>query len=344
MSIERYIQVDDEGYFSFDGQRVDDAKYGKDLLGSLRVDENQRYIASLRGQDAYVEAFDAPLIARHVRVKDGELGQIDLAYGATAEFKWESLLSDEWDRFHGVTLQGVPFVLSRGAQVEFFDLLDGFDDDSITIRGRTFNIAPWLTSRGEVNSQGFWTNIYQTEKPGWEMGRETPILPEILPQLKLTKARVLVLGCGSGHDAAFFAQAGHVVTGVDFSPEALGRAKDRYGRLENLSLVQADAFQLPPAWTGRFDVVFEHTCFCAVDPGRRKDLVNQWRRVLSPQGHLLGIFFVTEKRDGPYFGGSEWEVRERLRKSFDFMFWTRWRRSVEGRQGKELVVYARKKD
>jgi hypothetical protein len=127
MSIERYIQVDDEGYFSFDGQRVDDAKYGKDLLGSLRVDENQRYIASLRGQDAYVEAFDAPLIARHVRVKDGELGQIDLAYGATAEFKWESLLSDEWDRFHGVTLQGVPFVLSRGAQVEFFDLLDGFD-------------------------------------------------------------------------------------------------------------------------------------------------------------------------------------------------------------------------
>ena len=160
----------------------------------------------------------------------------------------------------------------------------------------------------------------------------------------VTGRRVLELGCGGGQCCIAFARRGAIVTGVDFSPEAIGRAKQLYGRLENLSLVQGDAFKMPEAWTGRFDVVFEHTCFCAVSPDRRNELVRQWRRVLVPMGHLLGVFFVTEKRQGPYFGGSEWEVRERLRKNFDFLFWTRWRRSVEGRNGKELVVYARKKD
>jgi 2-polyprenyl-3-methyl-5-hydroxy-6-metoxy-1,4-benzoquinol methylase len=41
----------------------------------------------------------------------------------------------------------------------------------------------------------------------------------------MPRCRVLVLGCGEGHDAAFFAQNGHIVTGVDISPEAITRAQ-----------------------------------------------------------------------------------------------------------------------
>jgi SAM-dependent methyltransferase len=174
------------------------------------------------------------------------------------------------------------------------------------------------------------------------MGHPHPALPEVLPQLKLSKAKVLVLGAGAGHDAAFLAQAGHLVTAVDISSEAIARAKEQYGKIENLNLLEADAFNLPESWNSRFDLVFEHTCYCAINPERRDELVKAWRKVLMPQGRIFGIFFVNERREGPPFGGSEWEIRQRLRKNFSFLYWTRWRRSPENRKGSELVLFAQK--
>lgn len=344
MNTDKYIRIDEEGYFNFDGQKVDDEAYGRELIHNIAVEEKNRFSTTLQGQKAWIEYFDAPLVAKHVRLKDASKGVIDLPYNTQAEFEFKSLSNDEWDRFHGETTDGIPFVLSRQAQYEFFDLLDSFDDDSVTIKGQRYAVEPWLKPFNEANKDGFWSNIYQTETPGWELGGPTAVLKDILPQLKLSKAKVLVLGCGSGHDAAFFADAGHVVTGVDFSSEAIKRATELYGKKENLSFLQADVFKLPEAWTGKFDLVFEHTCYCAVTPERRNELVKVWRRVLAPQGHLLGVFFVMEKREGPPFGGSEWEVRERLKKGFDFLYWTRWRHSVPNRKGREIVVYARKKD
>jgi SAM-dependent methyltransferase len=130
---------------------------------------------------------------------------------------------------------------------------------------------------------------------------------------------------------------------VDFSPEAVARARANYGSLENLRILQSDVFALPESFYGQFDLIFEHTCYCAVMPARRSELVALWSRLLAPGGHVLGVFFVHEKRSGPPWGGSEWEVRERLKGRFEFLFWTRWRQSEERRKARELVVYARKK-
>ncbi|NJL25253.1 MAG: methyltransferase domain-containing protein, partial [Calothrix sp. SM1_5_4] len=343
--IDRYIPMDEDGYFVFDGRRVSEDEVGAPLIRGMRPDGNSRIVTSMNETTAYVEHFDAPLMALHVRMApEGGFGLIDVPYGVTLRFPLASLCVDEWDRFHGASEDGVPFVLTRQAQFELFELLDEFDDDSITVHGQRHTVEPWLNpaTGNDVNHDGFWSDIYRTEeKPGWEMGRESVVLPSVLPQIKMAKARVLVLGCGSGNDAAYFADQGHVVTGVDFSDEALSRARDKYGGKENLSFVQSDVFALPQSWNGQFDVVFEHTCYCAVDPSRRDELVRIWKRVLHPHGHLLGVFFVMEKRHGPPFGGSEWEVRRRLQKSFEALFWTRWRHSVEGRKAKELVVYAK---
>ncbi len=343
MSSDRYIAIDEEGYFHFNGQRIEDEKDGRPLLENITPFEGDRVTTTVQGQPVWVEAFDAPFIARHVRLMDAQRGILDLPYGSTAEFEFSTLSVDQWDRFHGVTTGGVPFVFSRQAQVEFFDVLDEFDDESVTIKGVRYPVGPWLIPISDINRDQFWTDIYKTEEqPGWDLQRENPILPEVLPQLKLNKLRVLVLGCGAGHDAAYFARAGHVVTGVDFSSEALRRAGELYGGIENLNFVQSDVFGLPEAWSGKFDLVFEHTCYCAISPERRDELVAIWRRVLHPQGHLLGIFFAMEKRTGPPFGGSEWEIRERLKRHFKFLYWTRWRRSLDRRKARELVIYARR--
>jgi SAM-dependent methyltransferase len=302
-------------------------------------------ITDYEGQPSYVEYFDAPLIARGVRLT-GEtgFGEIDLPYHQKMKFPLASLCVDEWDRFHGVVAEtGVPFVLSRQAQIEFFELLEEFDDDSVTIAGKTYPTGPWLAANPDSVRDSWWTNLYRTDDTPWDLDREHPALPEVLPQLKISRARVLVLGAGAGHDAAYFAKQGHMVTAVDYSEEAVARAKDLYGSLENFTYLKHDIFKLPENWAGRFDVIFEHTCYCAIPPERRNELVKIWRKLLSPQGHLLGAFFAYEKRIGPPFGGSEWELRERLKPGFDFLYWTRWRHSVERRKGKELIIYARKR-
>ena len=163
------------------------------------------------------------------------------------------------------------------------------------------------------------------------------------PRLKLPKSRILLLGSGEGHDAAFFArEGGHIVTAVDFSPEAIRRSKALYGHLSNLTFLQQDVFSLPSTFDHNFDVIVEHTCYCAIPPTKRAQLAKIWSRLLAPQGLIMGIFFTMDKHQGPPFGSTEWEIRERLRKNFRFLLWTRWDKSIESRKNLETFVLAQK--
>ncbi len=339
---QRYLQVDEEGYWISEGLRITDEEYGRELLEKIGVTERGSFFTEVDGERIWIEAFDEPLVARFVENIEGQL-VLSFPYQLKSPLKLESLTVDEWDRFHGRTENGVPFVLSRAAQATLFEAVDEFDDDSLSFAGQRHVLPAWLQLNDKVADQSFWTNIYRTEEPGWEMGRESAILPEILPQLKIPRSRILVLGCGTGHDVAFFAKAGHIATGVDFSEEAIQRAQASYSSLNDIRFLQADVFKLPTEWAAQFDVVFDHTCYCAVNPNRRTELVTVWKRMLAEGGHLLGFFFTRDKVKGPPWGGSEWEIRQRLKNHFDFRYWTRWRKSAPKRQGYELVVWAQKK-
>lgn len=339
----RTLKIDEDGYFISDGLRVQDEEYGSTLLSHLKVDERGRYFTHFDGTSVAVEAFDDPLVVKMVSRSGNQFSAL-MPYHFQVPFDLEKLVLDEWDRFHGRTSSGVPFVFSRAAQAEFFNLLDDYDDDSFTVDKKKYHPEAWLQAFDASQNPQFWTNIYQNEEPGWELGHPSVALPSLLPQLKQPRSRVIVLGCGTGQDAAFFAQNGHIVTGIDFSEEAIQRAKAQFGGQKDLTFVHSDVFELPQKYFGQFDIVFEHTCYCAVQPNRRNDLMNIWRRLLVERGHLLGVFFTRDKPTGPPWGGSEWEIRQRLKKYFDFRYWTRWQQSVEKRQGYELVIWAQKKE
>ena len=347
-----FIQIDEEGYLMSSGQRLTDDSFGFSALSQLTV-ENRAFVTRVEGQDVFVEAFDAPLIVRSLE-RIGKMWRLSMPYGYQIECELNSLCSDEWDRFHGRTPQGVPFVLSRAAQMQLFNAADTFNDFTITLNGTTVEV-PTLdqldlrqpSAPGDVNVQNFWSTKYQEwektqQPPGWELGSVAQPLPDILPQIKLPRCRVCVLGCGTGHDAAYLASKGHIVTGVDISPEAIARANALH-KNERLSFVQADAFEFAKKSRGEYDLVLEHTFYCAINPERRNDLARLWHSMLSEHGFLLGIFFIMDRTGGPPFGSSEWELRERLKERFDFLYWTRWRKSLPERLGKELVVYARRK-
>lgn len=323
--------------------RTKEVEVGSEVFAEMAFADNGAFISRCGGVPVIVEAFDEPYVASQISHENGRWVLI-LPYETEFEFTLESLSLDEWDRFHGKASNDIPFVMSRKAQANFFSLLEDFDDESITCNGKTYKIPSFFPANQEINKSEYWTKIYHEEKnPGWNLGEPAEALKDMLPRLKLPKSRVLVLGCGEGHDAALFAQAGHVVTGIDFSEEAIARAQTNYGHIPGLRFLQQDVFKLDSSFQRSFDIVFEHTCYCAVDPSRRQDMVKVWKSVLHDQGQLMGVFFTMYKKQGPPYGGSEWELRQRLKDSFQFLFWGRWQKSLPKRQGKELFVYAQKK-
>lgn len=345
---QRFIQIDEDGFGVMNELRTQDAELGAEILSEIEFAPNGCFVSRCGGVPVIVEAFDEPFVASQVSVSEGDW-QIELPYDVDFSFDLASLTLDEWDRFHGYVAhreekKRIPFVLSRKAQAAFFNLLEDYDDESITFAGKTYVISPYFSQNATVSGSQFWSEIYRTEEtPRWNLQSPAEALKDMLPRLKLPKSRVLVLGCGEGHDAAFFAQSGHVVTAVDFSAEAIAKAQELYGHLSELNFVQQDAFKLERTYAHSFDLVFEHTCYCAIDPSRRSELVKVWKQALHDHGYLMGVFFAHHKLQGPPYGGSEWELRQRLKDSFRFDFWGRWKNSLPRRQGKELFVYAQRK-
>lgn len=338
----KFLQIDEEGFPKFGELRIADPIIGSESLKNIRLSDLKTVTSTVHGESYIVEAFDEPFVAQQVEFN--RTWKIILPYELEFDFNLETLTLDEWDRFHGFTQSGIPFVFSRKAQAEFFNSLEDYDDESITHKGVQYNVPPYWKDFSQAESEKFWTQIYQTENPRWNLGSPSPVLAHILPALKLPPSRILVPGAGFGHDAALLAQQGHFVTALDISPEAIIEGRKIYGEQPRLTFVEGDIFTLAKSGAEKFDIIFEHTCFCAINPSSRNKLVQAWRDLLVENGRLLGIFFTMEKRGHPPFGGSEWEIRERLKKGFRFLLWQRARSSVEKRLGKELLVFAEKKN
>lgn len=341
----RVITINEYGdiFLNPDHPPVIDANHTEEIHRNLKLNEDFTLTTEFQDEKYLVESFDHPLHIMAVEFRDK---QILLQTRQNTLFqadnsKWSV---DEWDRFNGLTTSGAPFVLTERAQEQIFNLADCFDDESFVAAGEYVATPPYFFDTPQIESPQFWTDIYQAESnPGWNLNDAAEAFKDMLPRLKLPKSRILVLGCGEGHDAALFARAGHVVTAVDFSKAALERARAKYGDMENITFYESDIFLLPNEWNHSFDVVIEHTCYCAVPPEQRNELVRLYRRMLHEEGQLMGVFFTMDKRSGPPFGATEWEIRKRTSEHFQYLFWGRLRNSLPSRMGKELFVLAKKR-
>lgn len=160
-----------------------------------------------------------------------------------------------------------------------------------------------------------WENLYQTGSTPWDKGAASPGLVEYLRESPL-EGRILVPGCGAGHDVRAIANASPkaTVTGLDIAPSAVERAK-QFPASDQVTYLLADLFNLPAEMRGSFDAVWEHTCFCAIDPSMRPDYARAVREALKPGGTFLAIFYLDPYDDEhrpednrPPFGATEEEL------------------------------------
>ena len=188
-----------------------------------------------------------------------------------------------------------------------------------------------------------WEAHYVAGDTPWDHGEAVPGLVDFLAaQAAMARGRVLVPGCGMGHDAAAWAGAGCDVVGLDLAPTAMARATERWRGRVGLAFRQGD-FLDSGGGDGTFDWVFEHTLYCAIDPALRDRHARAVGRWLRPGGHFLAVHYMNPDTDaGPPFPCTRDEVLARFGMELELLAdWVP--RSWEGRTGRERMFWWRRK-
>ncbi|WP_018290492.1 methyltransferase domain-containing protein [Verrucomicrobium sp. 3C] len=194
-----------------------------------------------------------------------------------------------------------------------------------------------------LDNPAYWESRYRMGDAPWNRGIPSPALEEALLRLSRT-GRVLVPGCGHGHDVRLLAEHGWDAVGIDFAPIALAEARS-HGDHPRVEYENADFLALPEKLSGAFDLIWEHTCFCAIPPERREDYVRSAHRALRPGGKFLGIFFLAT---GPLEPPPYSFTLDELDSFFSprFLIEAEWLPSCcyPGREGEEILRLLTRKD
>lgn len=148
--------------------------------------------------------------------------------------------------------------------------------------------------------QDEWENRYQNKQMGWDRGAASPALLAWLESGDLQPCRILIPGCGLGHEVVELARRGFEVTAIDIAPSAIRHLQEVLTR-ESLSanVIFGDLFE----YTARqpFDAIYEQTCLCALPPHTLETYEARLYEWLRPGGQVLAMFMQTGKEGGPPF-------------------------------------------
>jgi hypothetical protein len=189
-----------------------------------------------------------------------------------------------------------------------------------------------------------WEACYRNDETPWDKGYPAPPLQELIdrhgPEL-WGDGPLLVPGCGFGHDVRLLATLDLPVLGLDISRTAIEKTLQIPGT--GSEWYEHGDF-LDPDWhAGRhFSAIWEHTCFCAIEPARRADYARSAAAVIQPGGTLAGVFYLNpydpgEERGGPPFEVTVDEVHDWFREWFEPVDGWVPQNAYPGRHGREWI-------
>lgn len=148
-----------------------------------------------------------------------------------------------------------------------------------------------------------WEKCWEEGVIPWDLGKTTPLVQHLLQNGTLPEGRVLIPGCGTGYDVIAMASPTRHVVGLDISASAVDKAKEWSSSLPNanyFTFLAADFFTWQPVEL--FDLVFDYTFFCAIDPSMRSSWARKISEILRPDGELITLIYLINDQDGgpPY--------------------------------------------
>ncbi|MCF6208829.1 MAG: TPMT family class I SAM-dependent methyltransferase [Ghiorsea sp.] len=146
-----------------------------------------------------------------------------------------------------------------------------------------------------------WELLYQEQDTGWDRGEVSPALHTWLDNNALDGAKtVLIPGCGRGYEVVELAKRGFDVTALDLAPSAIAHLDEVLKEADvcaTTACVNIFEYHKPE----NFDVVYEQTCLCAIEPSEREKYAQAVYSWLKPQGKLLLNLMQTGDAGGPPF-------------------------------------------
>ena len=189
-----------------------------------------------------------------------------------------------------------------------------------------------------------WQKHYAEDDLRWDLCQVAPPFVRLWEEGKLGQGRVMIPGCGRGHEVLFLAGNGFQVTGLDYAPgavELLSRSLQEKG--VQADILHQDFFELGDNHISRYDLMLEQAFFCAIHPSRRSAYVETAARIIKKGGLLAGLFYETNEKGGPPFNTTPADILEHFSDEFDIETIERTPHSVEKRKDKELLGLLRKK-
>jgi len=142
----------------------------------------------------------------------------------------------------------------------------------------------------------FFDSAYRG-RPPWDIGRPQKEFVELVRRGEITGS-VLDIGCGTGEHALFFAGEGHDVWGVDATPLAIQKAKEKAKKRGlPVHFLVLDALDLSRL-NRKFDTATDSGLFHTLSDEDRPVFVDNLAAVLSPAGKYFMLCFSDQEPPG----------------------------------------------
>ena len=184
--------------------------------------------------------------------------------------------------------------------------------------------------------QDFWSEKYQSNQTGWDIGGISTPIKEYIDQLEDKHLTILIPGAGNAYEAAYLFEQGFTnVSIVDIAKEPLDNFRKSVPDFPENKILQEDFF----SHEGSYDLIIEQTFFCALDPSLRVNYIDKMKALLKPKGKLVGLLFDFRLSDeGPPFGGDADAYSLAFQKRFNLKTLAPCYNSIKPRDGKELFI------
>ncbi len=190
--------------------------------------------------------------------------------------------------------------------------------------------------------EDFWTEKYQQENLGWDIGYASTPLKTYFDQLRKRDLKILIPGCGNAYEAKYLLETGFTdIHILDISQFLVDQLKAQFypEYKEKLAIYCEDFFE----HSGQYDLIVEQTFFCSLKPTFRKDYARKMYELLKNKGRLVGVLFTFPlTNEGPPFGGSIEEYQNYFQPYFNILTFEPCKNSIAPRLGSECFMILEK--
>ncbi|WVR03034.1 hypothetical protein IAU60_000023 [Kwoniella sp. DSM 27419] len=168
-----------------------------------------------------------------------------------------------------------------------------------------------------MTTENPWEERWQQGRTGWDQAKSHPALVSLIQsdradQLGIPKrGRALVPGCGKGYDVHLFAARGLDSVGLDLASTGVKAAQEWIASQPTTpakaEVICQDFFAYRPEHT--YDLMFDYTFLCAIDPSLRPDWSAQMAHLASAGATLVTLMYPLPPADGQ---GPPWPLTVEL--------------------------------